>query len=370
MNLAVSDYRALARRRLPHMLFEYLDGGATEEKTLHRNSADFDKLSLRFRVMRDMREVDTRTEIFGQSFSAPLGLSPVGLAGMYARRGEVQAARAAAMADVPFCLSSMGICDVDEVAKGAPPPWFQLYVLKDRGHTREIIARARAARCPAMMLTVDSALPGVRYRDSRSGFSDRKFLRTMMDGLAHPAWMFDVWLKGRPHMLGTMANALGGQAAANLANLIERNLSWNDLEWIQKEWGGPFIIKGIFDQDDARLAVRAGCQGIMVSNHGGRQLDGIDSSIMALRRVVDAVGDEVPIFMDGGVRSGVDILKAMAVGARACFIGRPWAYALAAGGQSAVFQMLETLRTEFTVALGLSGCTSVADVSRNLLEQS
>lgn len=368
MNYAASDYRALARRRLPHMLFEYIDGGATDENTLRRNVTDFDKLTLRFRVMRDLRNVDTRTEIFGQEWAMPLGLSPVGLAGMYARRGEVQAARAAVAAGVPFCLSSMGVCDIDEVANGSVPPWFQLYMLEDRGLAGDIIARARAAGCPVLFVTVDNALQGIRYRDQRSGFYERNFVRTALDGLRHPSWMIDVWLRGRPHCLGTMFAALEGRPSTEMAKLLDRGLTWKDLEWIQNEWGGPLVAKGILDPDDARSAVDAGCQGIIVSNHGDRQLDGVDSSIMALRRIVDVVGDDTLIFMDGGVRSGVDVLKALAVGARACFIGRPWAYALASGGQNAVSYLLDGLKAEFTVALGLAGCTHVGDISRKLLQ--
>jgi L-lactate dehydrogenase (cytochrome) len=373
----VDDYRELARRRLPKMFFEYIDGGSYAEVTLKRNIEDFANLVLRQRVMRDMSDLDTSIETLGQRYRMPVGLSPVGMAGMYGRRGEVQAARAAASGGVPFCLSTMGICGVEEVARAGAPPWFQLYVLKDRGYMRELLHHAKAAGSPVLVLTVDLPLPGARYRDVRSGFRGltglRAFLNQAQDGLTHPRWLWDVWVKGRPHSLGSVAGALqsGGGAGDFLtwiANNFDRSITWADLDWIRAAWDGPLVIKGVLDREDARDALKAGAQGLVVSNHGGRQLDGVRSSISALPPIVDAVGSDLELYLDGGVRSGLDVLKACALGAKACFVGRAWAYALGAGGQAAVARMLETLRAELEVAMVLTGCRSIRDAGRDLLD--
>jgi L-lactate dehydrogenase (cytochrome) len=374
---SVDDYRELARRRLPKIFFEYIDGGSYAEVTLKRNVEDFAHLVLRQRVMRDMSDLDTSIGTLGQRYRMPLGLSPVGMAGMYGRRGEVQAARAAASAGVPFCLSTMGICGVEEVARAGVPPWFQLYVLKDRGYMRELLRRAKAAGSPVLVLTVDLPLPGARYRDVRSGFRGltglRAFLNQAQDGLTHPRWLWDVWVNGRPHSLGSVADALqsGGGAADFLtwiANNFDRSITWADLDWIRDAWDGPLVIKGVLDREDARDALKAGAQGLVVSNHGGRQLDGVRSSISALPPIADAVGGDLELYMDGGVRSGLDVLKACALGAKACFVGRAWAYALGAGGQAAIARMLETLRAELEVAMVLTGCKSIRDAGRDLLD--
>jgi L-lactate dehydrogenase (cytochrome) len=373
----VDDYRELARRRLPKIFFEYIDGGSYAEVTLKRNVEDFANLVLRQRVMRDMSDLDTSIDTLGQRYRMPVGLSPVGMAGMYGRRGEAQAARAAASAGVPFCLSTMGICGVEEVARTGVPPWFQLYVLKDRGYMRELLRQAKAAGSPVLVLTVDLPLPGARYRDVRSGFRGltglRAFLNQAQDGLTHPRWLWDVWVNGRPHTLGSVAGALqsGGGAGDFLtwiANNFDRSLTWADLDWIRAAWDGPLVIKGVLDREDARDAVKAGAQGLVVSNHGGRQLDGVRSSISALPPIADAVGGDLELYLDGGVRSGLDVLKACALGAKACFVGRAWAYALGAGGQGAVARMLETLRAELEVAMVLTGCRSIRDAGRDLLD--
>jgi L-lactate dehydrogenase (cytochrome) len=373
----VDDYRELARRRLPKIFFEYIDGGSYAEVTLKRNIEDFANLVLRQRVMRDMSDLDTSIETLGQRYRMPVGLSPVGMAGMYGRRGEVQAARAAASGGVPFCLSTMGICGVEEVARTGVPPWFQLYVLKDRGYMRELLHHAKAAGSPVLVLTVDLPLPGARYRDVRSGFRGltgwRAFLNQAQDGLTHPRWLWDVWVNGRPHSLGSVAGALqsGGGAGDFLtwiANNFDRSITWADLDWIRAAWDGPLVIKGVLDREDARDAVKAGAQGLVVSNHGGRQLDGVRSSISALPPIADAVGSDLELYLDGGVRSGLDVLKACALGAKACFVGRAWAYALGAGGQAAVARMLETLRAELEVAMVLTGCRSIRDAGRDLLD--
>jgi L-lactate dehydrogenase (cytochrome) len=374
---SVSDFRAAARQRLPKIFFEYIDGGAYDEVTLRRNVEDMARLSLRQRVMRDMSSLDTSIQSLGQRFSMPVGLSAVGMAGMYARRGEVQAARAAAENGIPFSLSTVGICSVEEVARNARPPWFQLYVLKDRGYMRELLSRAKAAGCPVLVLTVDLPVPGARYRDVRSGFRGLTGLPALAnrfwDGLTHPRWVWDVWLRGRPHSLGSVADALqsGGSAGDFLtwiASSFDRAVTWTDLDWIRAEWDRPIVIKGVLDPQDARDAVKVGAQGIVVSNHGGRQLDGVRSSISALPRIADAVGNDLEVFLDGGVRSGLDVLKAMALGAKACFIGRPWAYALGAGGEAAVAKLLGTMRAELEVAMVLTGCHSLSGAGRELID--
>jgi L-lactate dehydrogenase (cytochrome) len=375
---SVSDYRELARRRLPRMFFEYIDGGAYAETTLARNVADFEAIALRQRVMRDTRKLDLSTSVVGQPMSIPIGLAPVGMAGIYARRGEVQAARAAAGVGAPFCLSTMGVCSLEEVAAAGAPPWFQMYVLRDRGYMVELLARARAAACPVLVFTVDLPTPGARYRDIRTGFTGLKGFEAWRtyawDGITHPGWLWDVWLHGRPHSLGNVVGALEGKDRrigdflAWISRNFDRSMTWKDLDWVREHWDGPIVVKGVLDPDDARDAVKAGAQGLIVSNHGGRQLDGVRSSISALPRIIQAVGDDLDVMMDGGVRSGLDVLKAGALGAKACFIGRAWAYALAAGGEKAVAQMLATLRSELAVAMILTGCTSFKDADKSLLD--
>ncbi|WP_411286562.1 L-lactate dehydrogenase [Phenylobacterium sp.] len=374
---SVSDYRELARRRLPKMFFEYIDGGSYAEATLGRNVADLEAIALRQRVMRDMTKLDMSIETLGQQLSMPVGLAPVGMAGMYGRRGEVQAAKAAAAAGVPFCLSTVGVCSVEEVAAAGVAPWFQLYMLKDRGYMRDLVARAKDLGSPVLVFTVDLPVPGARYRDVRSGFTGSSglsgALNTAWDGITHPAWLWDVWAHGRPHTLGSVAGALQqGRRVTDflswIAKNFDRSVTWRDLDWVRETWDGPIVVKGVLEADDARDAVRAGAQGLVVSNHGGRQLDGVRSSISALPRIADAVGCDLEIYMDGGIRSGLDVLKALSLGAKACFVGRAWAYALGAGGEAAVTRMLGTLRSELAVAMILTGCGSVAEAGRDLLD--
>ncbi|THD57600.1 L-lactate dehydrogenase [Phenylobacterium sp.] len=377
---SVSDYRELARRRLPKIFFEYIDGGSYAEATLRRNVADLEAIALRQRVMKDMSKLDMAVTTLGQTLAMPVGLAPVGMAGMYARRGETQAAKAAAAAGLPFCLSAMGVCAAEEVAAAAgTPPWFQLYMLKDRGYMRELLARVKALGCPVLVFTVDLPTPGARYRDVRSGFTGSSgvsgALNTAWDGATHPAWLWDVWLNGRPHSLGSVASALqgGGRSVTDflgwVARSFDRTVTWADMDWVRETWDGPIVIKGVLDPADAKDAVKAGAQGLVVSNHGGRQLDGVRSSISALPRIAQAVGSDLEVYMDGGVRSGLDVLKALALGAKACFIGRAWAYALGAGGEARVAKMLGTLRSELSVAMILTGCAKAADAGRELLDE-
>ena len=372
---SVSDFRELARKKLPHILFEYIDGGSYSETTLRRNVGDLEGLALRQRVMVDTAELDLSTELLGQPVSMPVGLAPVGLAGMYARRGETQAARAARAAGVPFCLSTMSVCDLTEVSRNAVP-WFQLYMLKDRGYMRRLLTTAQTLGVDTLVFTVDLPLGGARYRDIRSGFTGgagaARWLRRAVDGLSHPAWMWDVWLHGRPHALGNIAPAIEGGRTADMmawtAGSFDRSVTWADVDWVRQTWKGKIVIKGVLDAEDAREAVRVGADALVVSNHGGRQLDGVRSSIAALPRIVDAAGSHLEIYLDGGVRSGLDVLKALSLGAKACFVGRAWAWALAAGGERGVAQMLEILRSELTVAMVLTGCKSVRDAGRHLID--
>ena len=375
---SVSDYRELARRRLPHIFFEYIDGGSYAEETLRRNVADLEAIALRQLVMRDTSKLDMTVETLGQTLKMPVGLSPVGMAGMYARRGEAQAARAAAKAGVPFCLSTVGVCSIEEVAATGTPPWFQLYMLKDRGYMRELLQRAKALGSPVLVFTVDLPTPGSRYRDIRSGFSGASPLRAAMtqalDGVTHPAWTWDVFVNGRPHTLGSVQGAVteGRRVTDFLAWIsknFDRSVTWKDMDWVRETWDGPIVIKGVLDAADARDAVKAGAQGLVVSNHGGRQLDGVKSSVSALPRIAQAVGGDLEVYMDGGIRSGLDVLKVLSLGAKACFVGRPWAWALGAGGQPAVEKMLDTLRAELAVAMILTGCTNVREAGRALLDE-
>jgi L-lactate dehydrogenase (cytochrome) len=374
---SVSDYRELARRRLPNIFFEYIDGGAYAEATLARNVADMEALALRQRVMRDMSHLDMTVTTLGQAMSMPVGLAPVGMAGMYARRGEVQAAKAAAKAGIPMCLSTVSVCSLEEVAAAGTPPWFQLYMLKDRGFMRDLLGRAKAAGCPVLVFTVDLPTPGSRYRDIRSGFTGSSGLSGALnqawDGITHPAWMWDVWAQGRPHTLGSVEAAVGTKGRVTdflswIARNFDRSVTWKDLDWVREVWDGPIVVKGVLDVADARDAVKAGAQGLVVSNHGGRQLDGVRSSISALPKIAQAVGSDLEVYMDGGIRSGLDLLKAMALGAKACFVGRAWAYALGAGGEAQVARMLGTLRSELAVAMILTGCANVRDAGRELLD--
>jgi L-lactate dehydrogenase (cytochrome) len=371
----VADYREAARRRLPHVLFEYVDGAAYAEQTLRANTADFQALKLRQRVLVDVSKLNLKTEILGIELAMPLLLGPIGMAGMYARRGECQAAAAAKAAGIPFCLSSLTICDVDEVAK-VEPPWFQLYMLKDRGFMTEYIARAKAAKCPVMLFTVDLPVPGTRYRDVRTGLSGpaqafQPLLRAW-DGITHPGWLWDVQINGGPHSFGNIAAAVPeAKGLGDFWGWIGRNfdasITWADIDWIRQQWQGPFVLKGILDADDARQAKRIGVDGIIVSNHGGRQLDGAASTIAALTPIADAVGGEIPLLLDGGVRSGLDVVKALASGADACLIGRAWAWALGAAGEKGVAHVISVIRSEMLTALALTGCPDVRAAGRQLL---
>ncbi|MBL8770305.1 MAG: L-lactate dehydrogenase [Phenylobacterium sp.] len=375
---SVSDFRELARRRLPNIFFEYIDGGSYAEVTLRRNVEDLEALALRQRVMCDMSQLDMSVQTLGQTLKMPVGLAPVGMAGMYGRRGECQAMRAASAAGVPMCLSTVSVCSIEEVAATGAPPWFQLYMLKDRGYMRELLARAKAVGSPVLVFTVDLPLPGSRYRDVRSGFTGGTPLQSMLtqlkDGVLHPAWTWDVFMNGRPHTLGSVQAAVKeGRRVTDFLAWISRNfdrsVTWKDIDWVRETWDGPIVLKGVLDVEDAKASVKAGADGLVVSNHGGRQLDGVRSTISALGPIADAVGGDLEVYMDGGVRSGLDVLKALALGAKACFVGRAWAWALGAGGEPAIARMLDILRAELAVAMILTGCNNARDAGRSLLDR-
>ncbi len=370
------DYRALARARLPHFLFEYIDGGSYAEVTLQRNVTDLAQVALRQRVMTDVSAIDLSAELFGQRLSMPVALAPVGLAGMNARRGEVQAARAAQAAGVPFCLSTVSVCPLAEVAAAAAPFWFQLYMIRDRAFMIDLIDQARAAGCSALVFTVDMPVPGSRYRDLRSGLAGAAglagSLRRAWQAARRPGWAWDVGLQGRPHHLGNVAPVLGSNSGLEdflgwMRNNFDPTVTWRDLEFVRSRWDGPLIVKGILDPDDARLAADHGADGIIVSNHGGRQLDGVLSSAKALPPIADAVGGRVTVLADSGVRSGLDVVRMLALGADGVLLGRAWAYALAAAGEQGVTHMLGLIEAEMRVAMALTGCTSIAAITRDIL---
>jgi len=375
---SVHDYRQLARKRVPHFLFEYLDGGSYAEITKERNRADLESLALRQRVLRDVSDIDTTVTWFGRDYRMPVGLAPVGLAGMYARRGELQAVKAAEAAGVPFALSTVGVCPIGEVAAIATSPfWFQLYMIRDREFMRDMLKLAREARCSALIFTVDMPVPGSRYRDYRSGLAGENWLsgniRRVTQAMLRPRWAWDVGLFGRPHQLGNVAPVLGKNSGledfmAWMQKNFDPSVSWQDLGFVRENWDGPIIIKGILDPGDAREAAAAEVDGIIVSNHGGRQLDGVVSTSVALPRIKDAVGDRLVILADGGVYSGLDVVRLLALGADGVMIGRSWVYALAAGGQAGVEHVLELLEKEMRVAMALTGCRSISDIGGDVLE--
>jgi L-lactate dehydrogenase (cytochrome) len=363
------DFREAARRKLPPFLFHYIDGGAYAEQTLRRNVEDWRAVALRQRVLGGVGEVDMSTRLFDETLSLPVILAPVGLTGMYARRGEVQAAKAAASRGVPFTLSTVSVCPIEEVAPAIDRPmWFQLYVLRDRGFMKDALERAKAAGVKTLVFTVDMPIPGARYRDAHSGMSGPNAeLRRMIQAMTHPAWAWDVGVNGRPHDLGNVSRYLG--KATGLADYIgwlgqnfDPSISWKDLQWIRDFWDGHMIIKGILDADDARDAVSFGADGLVVSNHGGRQLDGVLSSARALPAIAEAVKGRIAILADSGVRNGLDVVRALALGADAVMLGRAFVYALAAGGQAGVETLLDLFEKEMQVAMTLTGSAKISDV--------
>ncbi len=371
------DYRELARRRLPRQLFDYIDGGAYEEATMHANVEDLQRLLLRQIVLKDVSRRDQATEVAGQRMSMPVILGPVGLCGMFAKRAETQAARAAAGAGVPFVESTVSICGIEEVAAATPaPPWFQLYVMRDRGYAEELMARARGVGSPVLVLTVDLAVVGARHRDTRNGIEGEATawtrLRRGLDLLSHPRWVRDVGVGGKPLTFGNLEKAVPDASTPDAFKewvdaQFDPSVTWDDIAWVREHWDGRLLVKGVLDPTDARRAVDAGVDGIVVSNHGGRQLDAVPSTARALPAVADAVGDDAEVLVDGGVRTGLDVVKMLALGARAVLIGRAWAWAVAAHGEAGVRNMLQTFSEDIDVALALTGRTSVAEIDGSVL---
>ncbi|MBE3822840.1 FMN-dependent L-lactate dehydrogenase LldD [Vibrio parahaemolyticus] len=371
---ASTDYRAAAKAKLPPFLFHYIDGGSYDERTLKRNTDDLGDVALRQRVLRDMTDLSLETEIFGEKLAMPIALAPVGLTGMYARRGEVQAAKAAEKKGIPFTMSTVSVCPIEEVAPAIERPmWFQLYVLKDRGFMKNVLERAKAAGVTTLVFTVDMPVPGARYRDMHSGMSGpNAAMRRVFQSMRHPSWALDVGLLGKPHDLGNISTYRGeptkledyiGWLGAN----FDPSISWKDLEWIRDFWDGPMVIKGILDEEDAKDAVRFGADGIVVSNHGGRQLDGVLSTAKALPCIADAVKGDLKIFVDSGIRTGLDVVRMLALGADCTLLGRSFVYALAAQGGAGVENLLDLYDKEMRVAMTLTGAKTIADLSRDSL---
>lgn len=371
---ASTDYRAAAKAKLPPFLFHYIDGGSYGEHTLRRNTADLAEIALKQRVLNDMSDLNLETELFGEKLAMPIALAPVGLTGMYARRGEVQAAKAADNKGIPFTMSTVSVCPIEEVApKIERPMWFQLYVLKDRGFMKNVLERAKTAGVTTLVFTVDMPVPGARYRDMHSGMSGpNAAMRRVFQSMRHPSWAVDVGLLGKPHDLGNISTYRGSPTKLEdyigwLGDNFDPSISWKDLEWIRDFWDGPMVIKGILDEEDAKDAVRFGADGIVVSNHGGRQLDGVLSSAKALPAIADAVKGDTKILVDSGIRTGLDVVRMMAMGADCTLLGRSFVYALAAQGQAGVENLLDLYDKEMRVAMTLTGAKTIKDLTRESL---
>lgn len=379
MAFAYEDFREAARRRLPRMLFDYVDGGAYDEVTLGLNLEDMRAIRLRQRVLRNVAERDMAVSWFGTDYAMPIGLGPVGFAGALARRGEAQAVRAARAAGAPFCLSTVGICSPEEVAAASGGRfWFQLYMIRDRAFMADLLDRVRVLKPQALVFTVDLPVAGTRYRDARSGMNAppgwQALRRRVAQAASHPAWTLDVALRGRPLTFGALSGAVPKARSVDqlfpwIAGNMDASVTWEDLAWVRERWPAPIIIKGILDPDDARRAVEVGADGIVVSNHGGRQLDGVRSSISALEDIAPTVEGRIPIFLDGGVRTGIDVLRALALGASGCLLGRAWAFALAAGGEAGVATLLNRLKGELATAMALTGVTRLSEIGPEVLDR-
>ncbi|MDC5819345.1 FMN-dependent L-lactate dehydrogenase LldD [Vibrio europaeus] len=371
---ASTDYRAAAKAKLPPFLFHYIDGGSYGEHTLRKNTEDLADIALKQRVLNNMEDLSLETEIFGEKFAMPIALAPVGLTGMYARRGEVQAAKAAENKGIPFTMSTVSVCPIEEVVPAIERPmWFQLYVLKDRGFMKNVLERAKAAGVTTLVFTVDMPVPGARYRDMHSGMSgSNAAARRVFQAMRHPSWAFDVGLFGKPHDLGNISTYRGEPTKLEdyigwLGDNFDPSISWKDLEWIREYWDGPMVIKGILDEQDAKDAVSFGADGIVVSNHGGRQLDGVLSTAKALPTIADSVKGDLKIFVDSGIRTGLDVVRMLALGADCTLLGRSFIYALAAQGQAGVENLLDLYEKEMRVAMTLTGAKSIHDLNRDFL---
>jgi L-lactate dehydrogenase (cytochrome) len=374
MILNIEDLRELAKRRIPRAIFDYADGGSYDERTIRRNAADLDAMTFRQRVMVDVSKISLATSFLGSPVSMPLGVGPTGLAGLFHADGEILGARAAAACGIPFCLSTMSICSIEDVRAATQKPfWFQQYLMKDRGFNQELIDRAAAAQCSALMLTLDLQVIGERRRDPRNGLTipPRLTLRNVWDVATKPAWALSV-LFGKRRTFGNLVGRIGGSSGINtlaewIATQFDASANWRDVEWVRSRWPGKLILKGVLDAEDARLGVAAGADAIVVSNHGGRQLDGASSSISVLSEVVDAVAGRCEVMFDGGVRSGQDIAKALALGARGALIGKSFLYALSAAGEAGVTKAIEIMRNELRVTLALTGTSTIDAVGPHIL---
>jgi L-lactate dehydrogenase (cytochrome) len=374
MILNIEDLRRLARRRIPRAIFDYADGGSYDERPIRRNSADLDAMTFRQRAMVDVSKISLATTFLGSPVSMPLGIGPTGLAGLFHADGEILGARAAAACGIPFCLSTMSICSIEDVRAATQAPfWFQQYLMKDRGFNQELIDRAAAAQCSALMLTLDLQVIGERRRDPRNGLTipPKLTLRNAWDVATKPNWALKV-LFGKRRTFGNLVGRIGGSSGIKTlaewtATQFDASANWRDVEWVRSRWPGKLILKGVLDAEDARLGVAAGADAIVVSNHGGRQLDGAPSSISVLSEIVEAVGGRCEVMFDGGVRSGQDIAKALALGARGALIGKSFLYALSAAGEAGVTKAIEILRNELRVTLALTGTSTIDAVGAHIL---
>ena len=370
----IEDLRQRARRKVPKMFFDYVEAGSYAQETLRANRADLERIKLRQRVLVDVSRRDLTTSILGETVTLPLALAPIGLAGMQHQDGEIAACRAAQAAGIPFTLSTMSVCSIEDVAEAVDKPfWFQLYVMKDRGFARSLIERAAAAKCSALMLTIDLQVLGQRHCDVHNGLSvpPEIKLRNVLDIMTKPSWAFGM-LRAKRRTFGNLAGyARGGTDVKSLSSWIatqfDPTLSWKDVEWIRSLWPGKLILKGVLDADDARIAAKTGASALVVSNHGGRQLDGAPSSISALPKIVDAVGGEIELMFDGGIRSGQDIMRALALGARSCLIGRAYVYGLGASGERGVARAIQFLRKELEVTMALCGVNTMREIGRHVI---
>jgi L-lactate dehydrogenase (cytochrome) len=370
----IEDLRQRARRNVPKMFFDYADAGSYTEGTLRSNRSDLEQIKLRQRVLVNVDQRSTATTMLGEPVPVPLALGPIGLGGMMHGDGEILACRAAQAAGIPYTLSTMSINSIEDVARAVDKPfWFQLYVMRDRGFIKELVQRAAAAKCSALMLTVDLQVLGQRHCDLRNGLTvpPEIKIKNLIDIATKPAWALSI-LKGKSKTFGNLAGHVKDTTNINslaqwTASQFDPTLSWKDVEWIKSIWPGKLILKGILDVDDAKIAVTTGADAISVSNHGGRQLDGAPSAISALPRVVDAVGSEIEVMFDSGVRTGADIMRALALGARSCIIGRSYIYGLGAGGQAGVARAIEILHKELDVTMALCGVKSIAEINRDVL---
>jgi L-lactate dehydrogenase (cytochrome) len=370
----IEDLRQAARRRVPRQFFDYADGGSYAEQTLHANCADLEHIKLRQRILVDVSHRSTTTTILGEPASLPLALAPIGLCGMQHGDGEILACRAAQAAGIPFALSTMSVCSIEDVAASVDKPfWFQLYVMKDRGFVRALIERATAAKCSALVLTVDLQILGQRHRDIKNGMTVPPEWRigNIIDMASKPTWLMSI-ARGKRKTFGNLVGHIRGMEDVNslshwIAGQFDETLNWKDVEWIASLWPGKLILKGILDVEDARQAAKTGAAALVVSNHGGRQLDGAPSSIAALPPIVEAVGSAIEVLFDGGIRSGQDVMRAIALGARACLSGRAFIYGLGAGGQAGVTRAIEIIRNELNVSMALTGVNSIKEIDRRVI---